>query len=151
MEEFRRLIAGKFSVLVGQSGVGKSSLIKALVPDRAIRTGPVNEKYDRGNHTTTLAVLLEIPGLPKTFIADTPGIRRFVSEQIPPEDLILYMREFAPLAGKCSYGLSCSHKIEPGCKIMEAVAAGVIHEDRYASFLKIREDLSGGFGYPDND
>jgi ribosome biogenesis GTPase len=53
------------------------------------------------------------------------------------------MREFAPLAGKCSYGLSCSHRTEPGCKDMEAVAAGVIHEDRYESFLRIHDELSG--------
>jgi ribosome biogenesis GTPase len=154
MDEFRAFIAGKFSVLVGQSGVGKSSLVKALAPDLDIRTGPVNEKYDRGNHTTTLAVLLEIPGpegSAETRLVDTPGIRRFVPERIPPEDLIYYMKEFAPLAGKCSYGLSCSHKSEPGCKIMEAVAAGVIHEERYANFLKIRDELSGGVVYPDND
>jgi ribosome biogenesis GTPase len=84
-------------------------------------------------------------------MVDTPGIRRFVPEKIPPEDLIFYMREFAPLAGKCSYGLSCSHKSEPGCKIMEAVAAGVIHEERYDNFLKIRDELAGGSEYPDND
>jgi ribosome biogenesis GTPase len=151
---FRAFIDGKFSVLVGQSGVGKSSLVKALAPDLDIRIGPVNEKYHRGNHTTTLSVLLEIPGPgggAKTRIVDTPGIRRFVPEKIPPEDLVFYMREFAPLAGKCSYGLSCSHKSEPGCKIMEAVAAGVIHEERYENFLKIRDELSGGREYPDND
>jgi ribosome biogenesis GTPase len=151
---FRAFIDGKFSVLVGQSGVGKSSLVKALAPGLDIRTGPVNEKYDRGNHTTTLSVLLEIPGPKggaKTRMVDTPGIRRFLPEKIPPEDLIFYMREFAPLAGTCSYGLSCSHKSEPGCKIMEAVAAGVIHEERYDNFLKIRDELSGGLGYPDND
>jgi ribosome biogenesis GTPase len=154
MDEFHAFIAGKFSVLVGQSGVGKSSLINSLAPDLDIRTGPLNQKYDRGNHTTTLSVLLEIPGQggsAKTRIVDTPGIRRFVPERIPPEDLIYYMKEFAPLAGKCSYGLSCSHKSEPGCKIMEAVAAGVIHEERYANFLKIRDELSGKGEYPDND
>jgi ribosome biogenesis GTPase len=62
---------------------------------------------------------------------------------IKPDELIFQMREFAPLAGKCSYGLSCSHKTECGCKIMEAVHAGVIHEDRYESFLRIREDIEG--------
>jgi ribosome biogenesis GTPase len=134
--------------------VGKSSLVKALAPDLDIRIGPLNEKYDRGNHTTTLSDLLDIPGGEggaKTRIVDTPGIRRFVPERIPPEDLIYYMREFAPLAGKCTFGLSCSHESEPGCKIMEAVAAGVIHEERYANFLKIRGELSGDLEYPDND
>jgi ribosome biogenesis GTPase len=53
------------------------------------------------------------------------------------------MREFAPLAGKCSFGMSCSHRTEPGCKILEAVTAGVIHEDRYESFLRIFDDLEG--------
>jgi ribosome biogenesis GTPase len=154
--EFRSFIAGKFSVLVGQSGVGKSSLVKALIPDLEIRTGKVNEKYDRGNHTTTQSVLLEVPGLSgasgsPTRIADTPGIRRFAPERIPPQDVILYMREFAPLVGKCSFGLSCSHETEPGCKIMEAVHAGVIHEDRYESFLRIRDEMAGVGRYPDYD
>jgi ribosome biogenesis GTPase len=61
------------------------------------------------------------------------------------------MREFAPLAGKCSYGLSCSHETEPGCKILEAVSAGAIHEDRGYSFLRIREELSGAREFPDLD
>jgi ribosome biogenesis GTPase len=61
------------------------------------------------------------------------------------------MREFAALAGKCSYGLSCSHETEPGCKIMEAVHAGVIYEDRYNSFLRIRDELAGKYEYPDLD
>jgi ribosome biogenesis GTPase len=78
-----------------------------------------------------------------TWIIDTPGIRRFIPDGIGAEDLIVSMREFAPLAGKCSYGLSCSHRSEPGCKIMEAVTAGVIHEDRYNSFLRIHDELSG--------
>ena len=141
LDEFKRFTAGKFSVLVGQSGVGKSSLIKALIPNLEIRTGAINEKFDRGNHTTTQGILLEVPGEDTRFV-DTPGIRRFALAGIPAEDLILYMREFAPLAGKCSYGLSCSHKTEIGCKIMEAVDAGVIHEDRYESFLRIRDELA---------
>jgi ribosome biogenesis GTPase len=151
LDEFKDFIKGKFSVLVGQSGVGKSSLVKTLIPDLEIRTGALNEKYDRGNHTTTQPVLLELPGKPDTRIIDTPGIRRFAPERIPPEEVIFYMKEFAPLAGKCSYGLSCSHRTEPGCKIMEAVHAGVIHEDRYESFLRIKDEMAGVEAYPDYD
>jgi ribosome biogenesis GTPase len=142
MEELRSLIAGNASVLVGQSGVGKSTLINALVPKTCQRTAPLNEKYDRGNHTTTMSVLFEAS--PEgTFLIDTPGIRQFLPEGIGADEIIYYMREFAPLAGRCTYGLSCSHRTEPGCKIMEAVAAGSIHEDRYESFLRIQNELSG--------
>lgn len=136
-----QLMKGKCSVLVGQSGTGKSSLVNALVPGLKIKTGAINEKYDRGNHTTTMAFMIDIDE--NTTLIDTPGIRRFVPDGIDKQDVILHLREFAPLAGKCSYGLSCSHRSEPGCKIMEAVAAGVIHEDRYNSFLRIYDELAG--------
>jgi ribosome biogenesis GTPase len=150
LDELAMALAGKSSVLIGQSGVGKSSLLNALFPGVNIKTGSLNEKYDRGNHTTVMPLMLEFPsgggdaaGAPVTRIIDTPGIRLFVPHGIAAGDVILYMREFAPLAGACSYGLSCSHRSEPGCKIMEAVHAGVIHEDRYTSFLRMYDEISG--------
>ncbi|MDR0628407.1 MAG: ribosome small subunit-dependent GTPase A [Treponema sp.] len=149
MDELRSYMAHGFSVLLGQSGVGKSSLINRLVPELPIRVGPLNEKYDRGNHTTAMSVLLEIPRLGEgTAIIDTPGMRRFVPDRIPAEEIPYYMREFARLVGTCTYGLSCSHRTEPGCKILEALSNGVIHEDRYESFLRIRDELAG-LGYND--
>jgi len=147
LEGLKSLIAGKTSVLVGQSGVGKSSLINALQPELNIKVGGLNEKYDRGTHTTTMSFMIELSGFPgrggATRLIDTPGVRRFVPDGISAEDTILHLREFAPLAGTCSYGLSCSHRSEPGCKIMEAVTAGYIHEDRYNSFLRIEDELTG--------
>jgi ribosome biogenesis GTPase len=140
--ELWELIRGRYAVLVGQSGVGKSSLVNALLPEAAARVGRLNGKYDRGSHTTTLAEIIEIPGSPETLIADTPGLRRFVPQGLKAAELIFHMREFAPLAGRCSYGLSCTHRSEPGCKILEALTAGIIHEDRYNSFLRISEELA---------
>ncbi|MDR2144021.1 MAG: ribosome small subunit-dependent GTPase A [Treponema sp.] len=168
VEELREKIAGKKTALFGQSGVGKSSLINALVPSFGVKTGALNEKYDRGSHTTSLSVMFELPqpsvpqagepqdGVPqdgaprdsapfhgekKTFVIDTPGIRRMVPWGLRAEELASYMKEFSPLVGRCSYGLSCSHRTEPGCKILEAVSAGVIHEDRYESFVRIQDEL----------
>jgi len=141
IEELRSIIKGKICVLAGQSGVGKSSIINALQPGLDIREGSLNEKYDRGVHTTTMSVMFDLAD--DTHIIDTPGVRRFIPDGIQSNELITYLREFSPLAGKCSFGLSCSHRSECGCKIMEAVHAGVIHEDRYESFLRITDDLEG--------
>jgi ribosome biogenesis GTPase len=143
IEKLRETVEGKKAALLGQSGVGKSSLINALAPALNMKTGALNEKYDRGSHTTSLSEMLELPrrGEQKTFVIDTPGIRRMVPWGLKAEELASYMKEFAPLVGRCSYGLSCSHQTEPGCKILEAIAAGVIHEDRYESFLRIQDEL----------
>jgi ribosome biogenesis GTPase len=142
MEELAALISRRVSVMVGQSGVGKSSLINKLAPHAELKVGDLCEKYERGSHTTTMSRLIQLQGSADAgCIIDTPGVRRLMPDGIGPEDLALYFREFAPLVGQCTYGLSCSHRIEPGCKIMEAVAAGVIHEDRYESYLRLTDEL----------
>lgn len=144
LEELRDLMGGRYSVLVGQSGVGKSSLLNALVPGLDLRVGELCEKYDRGSHTTTMARMVALPSVRvPSYVVDTPGVRRLMPDGTGPEDLALHLRDFAPLVGRCTYGLSCSHATEPGCKIMEAVAAGVIHEDRYEGFLRLRDELAG--------
>jgi len=143
LNELRGLIAGKACVLTGQSGVGKSSLVNALAPGLNIKEGGLNEKYDRGVHTTSMSFMIELDN--GTRLIDTPGVRRFIPDGIQGDELVSHLREFAPLAGKCSFGLSCSHRSEPGCKILEAVTAGVIHEDRYESFLRIKDDIEGKY------
>ena len=146
MDELRSLLSGKTSALMGQSGVGKTSLINILSPGLSMKTGELNEKYDRGTHTTSMSVMLKLcepffaPG-EDTFIIDTPGIRRMVPDGVKMEDLILYMKEFAGFSGQCTFGLSCSHRSEKGCKIIEATEKGLIHKDRYESFLRIGDEL----------
>jgi len=153
IKEFYDFFAGKVLALTGQSGVGKSSLLKALDPQLKIKTGALNEKYRRGNHTTTQPVFYEVYGEGGTSVSiiDTPGIRRFAPERVPAQDAALYMREFSALAGSCVFGASCSHESEEGCRIIDAVNSGAIHEDRYESFLRIKDEMSGIDKYPDYD
>ena len=142
MDELHALIAGKTSALMGQSGVGKTSLVNKLSPGLSMKTGAVNEKFDRGNHTTSLSVLLRLPQFNEnTFLIDMPGIRRMVPDGVTTKELPLYMKEFTEFYGRCNFGLSCSHRSEPGCKILEAKAAGLIHQDRYESYLRIGDEL----------
>jgi ribosome biogenesis GTPase len=152
MKEFAALLAGHLSAFVGQSGVGKSSLVNALDTNAALRTGGLCRKYDRGSHTTTKGTLNRLTlneslagGKDITAsIIDTPGIRRFILHNVAAEDLALYFREFRPIVGTCTFGMSCTHTNEPGCRILEAVNAGVITEERYDSWLRIRNEIETG-------
>jgi len=147
MDDLASRLSGRLSAFVGQSGVGKSSLLNALDGRLSLRTGGLSEKYGRGTHTTTRGMLYHLPlggSLADASIIDTPGVRRFVLHDIPAKDLALYFREMESLVGTCSWGLSCSHEHEPGCKILEAVYAGVIHEQRYESWQRIREEIETG-------
>ena len=132
-----------------------AKLTGAIVKKYGIKTGALNEKYGRGNHTTTQSALLEFSLNDgeniKTALIDTPGIRRFAPERVPVSELILYFREFAPLAGQCAFGLSCTHETEQDCGIREAVEKGRIHRDRYESFLRVRDEMAGAEKYPDYD
>ena len=150
LDALARALSGRTAAFIGQSGVGKSSLVNALSGNEALRTGNLSRKYDRGAHTTTKGSLNTIV-IDKRFtgrdgeaasIIDTPGIRRFVLHDIAPDDLALYFREFKPIVGSCTFGMSCTHTAEPGCKILEAVHAGVITEERYDSWMRIKDEMS---------
>ena len=153
LSELAELITGKLSALVGQSGIGKSSLINVLDNSCVLKTGSLSQKYGKGCHTTTKGSLMHIHlnesivgGVQNAYasIIDTPGVRRFVLHDIEAEDLALYFREMAPLIGKCKFGTSCRHESEPGCKILEAVQSGVISEERFDSWQRICNEIKTG-------
>ncbi len=146
IEELREELFGKVTVFAGQSGVGKSSLLNALEPGLARRTGPVSEKYERGKHTTTMAELIPLAD-GQSWIADTPGVRRLALRGIAPDSLVAYFPELARLAPRCAFGLSCTHEGEEGCAVVAAVESGSVHEDRYESYLRIREELATSVEY----
>ncbi|MBQ3671772.1 MAG: ribosome small subunit-dependent GTPase A [Treponema sp.] len=153
LTELAEILTGKLSAFVGQSGVGKSSLVNVLDNSCVLKTGSLSKKYGKGSHTTTKGTLMHIHlnesivgGMKNSYasIIDTPGVRRFVLDGIPHEDLALYFREMRPLVGKCKFGMSCSHENEAGCKILEAVHAGNICEERYESWRRIVEEIKTG-------
>ena len=141
----KEALAGKTSAFVGQSGVGKSSLLNRLWNGAGQKTAALSSKYGRGVHTTTRGCFFKVDtGDFKASLIDTPGIRRFVLSNVTAADLILYFPEMKQLAGKCLYGMSCSHTKEPGCKVLEAVYAGVIAEDRFESWNRIMAEIGSG-------
>lgn len=140
IEELREALKGRTSVLTGQSGVGKSSLLNVLYPGLDRKTGEVSIKYDRGKHTTTLAEMM-LPGDTGTRVIDTPGMRRLALRGLDPSNLAAYFPEMRRLVGECGFGLSCTHIDEENCGIVAGVERGEVHPDRYESFLRIRDEL----------
>jgi len=136
--ELRHACDGRRSLLVGHSGVGKSTLLNALAPGFDFLEGAVNEKTGKGRHTTTAAWLVQpAPGLE---LIDTPGMRAFGLWGIGPRDLDQAYAEFRPYLGACRFG-DCTHRAEPGCAVRAAVAAGHIARRRFESYLKLRDEL----------
>jgi len=131
------LLDGKTSLLSGHSGVGKSTLINALVPDLDIKTAEISQFSDKGVHTTTFAEMLEVR--PGTYLIDTPGIKELGIVDIKPAELAGYFPEMRALLNQCRYH-NCQHVHEPGCAVREAVDAGRIALPRYDSYLSMLAD-----------
>jgi ribosome biogenesis GTPase / thiamine phosphate phosphatase len=138
LEGLRHALHGRRSLFVGHSGVGKSTLLNALVPGLDLLVGLVNEKTGKGRHTTTAAVLVcPEPGLE---LIDTPGVRAFGLWGVGSRDLEQAYVEFRRFLGQCRF-TDCRHAAEPGCALRGAVAAGDVPRLRYESFLRLREEL----------
>ena len=137
IQAFRDALRDRFSVVVGASGVGKSSLLNAVQPGLGLRVGEVGLKTGKGRHTTTLVELfsLEFGGE----VADTPGIREVGLWGVDTENLDLYFPEMEPYLGECKY-TDCIHVSEPRCAITDAVNTGKISDVRYQSYISLKND-----------
>jgi ribosome biogenesis GTPase / thiamine phosphate phosphatase len=137
IERFRRLMAGSESVVVGQSGVGKSSLLNAVDPELKLRVGDIIHDTDKGRHTTTVAQLL--PLACGGYVVDTPGIRQFELWDVIPEEVAGFFRDLRPFVNLCRFP-DCTHIHEDFCAVKEAVADGRLDQRRYESYCHM---LSG--------
>lgn len=137
MDHLRELLAGKLSLFSGNSGVGKSTLINALIPGLDVKTGDISEAHDTGMHTTTFSELYELPG--GGAIIDTPGVRGFGTIDFDKYEVAHFFPDLFEVSSGCRFG-NCTHTHEPGCAVLAALEEGRIAQSRYASYLSILED-----------
>jgi ribosome biogenesis GTPase len=137
IDALRVQLRDRISALIGPSGVGKTSLLNALEPDLGGRVMGVSDATGKGRHTTTVAELvpLEVGG----WVADTPGIRALALFDLDPEEIDAYFPDIAPYVPHCTFS-DCSHTVEPGCAVLEAMEEGEIDEHRYESYVRLHEE-----------
>lgn len=138
LAELSAWLRGRVSLLVGQSGVGKSSLIKALLPDREVRIQAVSAATGHGTHTTSASTLYHLPD--GGDLIDTPGVRSFELGEVTLNGLERGFPELAPYLGRCRFA-DCRHQVEPGCALREALARGEIAPRRLDSYRQLRATL----------
>jgi ribosome biogenesis GTPase len=136
---FRDLLRGRESVLAGQSGVGKSSLLNALDPGLKLRIGEISAKWDTGRHTTRAALVVPLAG--GGYVVDTPGLREVGTWGIDPELLAVCFPEFRRFLDQCRFD-NCRHLAEPGCAVRDAAEQGAFDADRLVSYQRLYEEVS---------
>ena len=136
VERVKAMLAGKTTLLSGNSGVGKSTLIGAIDPTIDIRTGEISDSFHKGKHTTTFSTMYRVAD---GFIIDTPGVKGFGLIDIDEKELWHYFPEMISRAGECRF-FNCTHTHEPHCAVIEAVKREEIAFSRYESYLKILDE-----------
>ena len=137
----RPFLQGQISVLVGQSGMGKSTIINALIPGTDAVTAEISTAMDSGRHTTTHARLYHLD--PESSLIDSPGMQEFGLHHLTEQDIAAALPEFRPLLGTCKYH-NCRHLVEPGCAIIQAVEAGRIDARRLEAYRKLVREIDSG-------
>jgi ribosome biogenesis GTPase / thiamine phosphate phosphatase len=140
VQEVKEALEGKTTLLSGHSGVGKSSFINTIFPELQLKTQDVSGWSGKGLHTTTFAEMFDLPLATGGKVIDTPGMREFGLVDISRQELSHYYPEMARLINDCQFN-NCLHINEPGCAVKEAVANGIINEDRYVSYYNILESI----------
>lgn len=140
LKKLKQALQDTTSILVGLSGVGKSSLVKMLLPDVEIRIGEISAASKEGKHTTTVSSLYHLPE--GGALIDSPGVRDFTPWNRDKEDIVNGFIELKPYQGFCKFS-NCTHTTEPGCAINEALNKGELSQQRVNSFKKMLEDLEG--------
>lgn len=141
IEQLRECMRGKVSLLAGNSGVGKSSIVNAIAPQLVAKVGEISKIHDTGMHTTTYTEMFEF--MPDSYIVDTPGVKGFGSYAMETEEIPHYFVEFFKISKGCKYS-NCTHTHEPGCAVLAALEEGRIAPSRYQSYLSMLEDGSEG-------
>ena len=137
LERVRELVAGHTTLVAGNSGVGKSTLIGALEPTLEVRTGEISQSHHKGRHTTTFSTMYPLTG--GGSIIDTPGVKGFGLIDIEDAELCRFFPDMMRYAPECRY-YNCTHVHEPGCAVIRAVEVGEIAYSRYESYLKILDE-----------
>lgn len=144
IEELRSVVKDKITLLAGNSGVGKSSLINALIPGLELRTGEVSAAHHTGQHTTTFSEMHDLPA--GGALIDVPGVRGFGTIDFKPEEVSHFFPEIFRTGRECRFP-DCSHTHEPGCAVRQALEQHAISESRYTSYLSILEEARDGGKY----
>ena len=142
IESLREVLHGKTTLFSGNSGVGKSTLLSAMIPGLDVRTAEISDSHDTGMHTTTFSEMFDLPhpeGQAPGHIIDTPGIKGFGTFDMEREEVGHYFREIFEIGQECRFG-NCTHTHEPGCAVLAALEEHRIAQSRYTSYLSMLED-----------